>query len=81
MFVTHSFVGHPSSPRQFIVMQAPIPNTNGDFWRLIWEQRVGVVVVLTQEDEVDTWWPEEGEQHSYSAVVDGSRVESKQYVA
>ena len=30
---------------------------------------MGVVVVLTKEDEVDGWWPEEGDQHSYSLVV------------
>lgn len=57
--------------------QAPIPSTFGDFWRLVWEQRVGVVVVLTREEEVDPWWPEEGEQDSYSLVVGGKWVDSK----
>lgn len=37
---------------------------------------MGVVVVLTRDEEVDSWWPEEGEQHSYSLVVDGTRRES-----
>ena len=76
-FSSPSYVGPPTSPRQFIVTQAPIPSTFGDFWRLIWEQRVGVVVVLTREDEVDDWWPEEGDGHAYSLVVDGIRRESE----
>ena len=38
---------------------------------------MGVVVVLTRDEEVGGWWPEEGEQHSYSLVVDGTRNESK----
>lgn len=37
---------------------------------------MGVVVVLTRDEEVDSWWPEEGDEHSYSLVVDGSRKES-----
>lgn len=76
-FFTLSFVGPSTSPKQFIVSQAPIPSTFGDFWRLVWEQRVGVVVVLAKEEEVDPWWPEEGEQHSYHLVVGGKWVDSK----
>ncbi len=69
-------MGPSTSPKQFIVTQAPIPSTFGDFWRLVWEHRVGVVVVLTREEEVGDWWPEEGDEHSYSLVVDGARIES-----
>lgn len=36
-----------------------------------------MVVVLTREDEVDSWWPEEGEQQSQSLVVDGDWIDSK----
>ena len=43
---------------------------------MIWEQRVGVIIILTKEDEVDAWWPEEGESHSYSLVVDRQRQDS-----
>lgn len=32
---------------------------------------MGVVVILTMEEEVTGWWPEEGEQLSYPLVVDG----------
>ena len=38
---------------------------------------MGVVIVLTRDNEVDSWWPEDGEQHSYSSVIDGTRIESK----
>lgn len=76
-FLLCSYVGPAFSPKRFIVTQAPIPSTFGDFWRLVWEQRVGVVVVLTRGQEADDWWPEEGDEHSYSLVVQGRRADSK----
>ncbi len=36
---------------------------------MVWEQRVGVIVVLTCEGEVGVWWPEEGEGQSHALVV------------
>ena len=38
---------------------------------------MGVVVVVTREGEADEWWPEEGDQHSYSLVVQGRRNDSE----
>lgn len=72
-----SFVGYPASPKHFIVGQAPIPSTIGDFWRMIWEQGVGVIIVLCKEEEADPWWPEEGDEHIYSLVMGGAWMDSK----
>ena len=36
-----------------------------------------MVVVLTKEREVDEWWPEEGDEHSYSLVLQGKRSDSE----
>ena len=38
---------------------------------------MGVVVVLTEQGEVDLWWPEESEQLSYSLVVEGEWMDSE----
>lgn len=37
--------------RQYIATQAPIPATFNDFWRVVWEQDVRVIVMLTAESE------------------------------
>ena len=53
--------------------QLPLDGTQDDFWRMVWEQRVGVVVVLTGEggEEVEGggWLPGDGETHRHSLVV------------
>lgn len=34
-------------PQEFIAAQGPLPQTVGDFWRLVWEQQSHTLVMLT----------------------------------
>jgi len=33
---------------RYIATQAPIPQTFADFWNLIWEQKIAVIVMLVE---------------------------------
>jgi protein tyrosine phosphatase len=48
---------------QFVVTQFPLPSTVGDFWRLIAEKSISLIVVLNEVDEkienVCKFWPSE----------------------
>ncbi|KAM9753864.1 receptor-type tyrosine-protein phosphatase zeta-like isoform 1-T3 [Menidia menidia] len=54
-----SFVSGYRMRREFIITQNPLPGTIGDFWRMIWEQRVQLIVSLpgTEGGESGVLWP------------------------
>ena len=49
----------------YIGTQGPLPNTVGDFWRMVWEQQCCTVVMMTKLEErnrlkCDQYWPSKG---------------------
>ncbi|THH12170.1 hypothetical protein EW145_g171 [Phellinidium pouzarii] len=40
-----------STRRQYIATQGPLPSTFSDFWTVVWEQNVRVILMLTRECE------------------------------
>lgn len=53
----------PKAPA-YIATQAPLPNTLGDFWQMVWEQGSVVIVNLTHLSESEIlktpYWPNKG---------------------
>ncbi|KAK2748207.1 hypothetical protein FQN55_004483 [Onygenales sp. PD_40] len=50
-YVNANYIQASRSNKKYIATQAPIPATFNDFWRVIWEQDVRVIVMLTAESE------------------------------
>ncbi|KAF7268015.1 hypothetical protein GWI33_018816 [Rhynchophorus ferrugineus] len=61
-YINASFVQQlsPFTP-QFIVTQAPLPSTYGDFWTMVLEQQVELIFCPLNEKEIgnDVYWPSE----------------------
>ncbi|XP_014392819.1 PREDICTED: receptor-type tyrosine-protein phosphatase H [Myotis brandtii] len=61
-YINASFMPGLWSPREFIATQGPLPQTVGDFWRLVWEQQSHTLVMLTNCMELgrvkcEHYWP------------------------
>jgi len=60
--------------KEYISTQAPMPSTIPDFWRMIWEQEVPVIVMLTKLFErgqirAHAYWPDKvGETMNYGDI-------------
>ncbi|XP_073703352.1 receptor-type tyrosine-protein phosphatase beta [Garra rufa] len=59
---------------EYIATQGPLPGTKDDFWRMVWEQNVHSLVMVTQCVErgmvkCDRYWPIDNEPLYYGDVV------------
>ncbi|KAG8220162.1 hypothetical protein J3R82DRAFT_1194 [Butyriboletus roseoflavus] len=50
-YVNASYVQPLCTRKRYIATQGPLPSTFVDFWTLVWEQNVHVIVMLTREVE------------------------------
>ncbi|XP_032391546.1 tyrosine-protein phosphatase non-receptor type 9 isoform X2 [Etheostoma spectabile] len=75
-YINASFMDGYKRSNAYIATQGPLPKTFGDFWRMVWEQMVLIIVMTTRVVErgrvkCGQYWPlEEGrtEQHGYFLV-------------
>ena len=74
-FVTDRNSAPTESKKQlYICCQAPLANTFHDFWRMIWEQNVPLLVMLTNlieknQVKADQYWPDQiGEVRMYGRI-------------
>ncbi|XP_049578288.1 receptor-type tyrosine-protein phosphatase zeta isoform X8 [Syngnathus scovelli] len=72
-YINASYVTGYRKSKEFIITQNPLPSTLKDFWRMIWEHDVRVIVSLPgperaqgeeeeeEEEEPSVFWPGKGE--------------------
>ncbi|KAF8473163.1 protein-tyrosine phosphatase-like protein [Kalaharituber pfeilii] len=63
-YINASFIKASRSRKRYIATQGPLPSTYQDFWSVVWEQDVRVIVMLTAESEggqvkCHPYWTEE----------------------
>jgi len=47
-YINANYIGGAEGPRTYIASQGPLRNTSNDFWRMMWEEKSDVVVMLTR---------------------------------
>uniref|UniRef100_A0A8C6U9L8 Receptor-type tyrosine-protein phosphatase epsilon n=1 Tax=Neogobius melanostomus TaxID=47308 RepID=A0A8C6U9L8_9GOBI len=64
-YINASYIDGYTEKNKFIGAQGPKEDTVADFWRMIWEQKVATIVMLTnlkerKEDKCNQYWPDQG---------------------
>ncbi|XP_076445477.1 uncharacterized protein LOC143283186 [Babylonia areolata] len=73
-FINANFIPGYTSQREYIATQGPMVLTFSDFWRMVWEQKSSLIVMLSDLQErgrpkVDMYWPELHTKLQYGDII------------
>lgn len=63
-YINANYIDGYRKQNAYIATQGPLPETFGDFWRMVWEQRSATVVMMTRLEEKSRVSP-----HDYFAAL------------
>ncbi|XP_062856317.1 receptor-type tyrosine-protein phosphatase beta-like [Trichomycterus rosablanca] len=73
-YINASYVPGNNFRREYIATQGPLPGTKDDFWKMVWEQNVHNIVMVTQCVEkgrvkCDHYWPFDQDPLYYGDLI------------
>ncbi|XP_076800967.1 receptor-type tyrosine-protein phosphatase epsilon-like [Clavelina lepadiformis] len=73
-YINASFIDGYSQTAKFIATQGPKENTLNDFWRMVFEQRCKVIVMVTQlregnKTKCEKYWHDPGEEMAFGNIL------------
>ncbi|XP_062864286.1 protein tyrosine phosphatase receptor type Db isoform X2 [Trichomycterus rosablanca] len=71
-YINANFIDGYRRQGAYIATQGPMPETMGDFWRMVWEQHTANIIMITKLEEksrnkCDQYWPSRGTE-TYGAM-------------
>ncbi|XP_064602809.1 phosphatidylinositol phosphatase PTPRQ-like [Liolophura sinensis] len=81
-YINANYIPGYNSKREYIASQGPLPGTKDDFWRMIWEQNVSLIVMVTKCMEgrgrvkCEQYWPNDDEPVYFGELIVQRRSES-----
>ncbi|MED6262408.1 hypothetical protein ATANTOWER_019048, partial [Ataeniobius toweri] len=83
-YINASYIPGYNSNREYIATQGPLPSTVSDFWRMVWEEKVKRIVMVTNHIEAgrkkcEKYWPEDMKRRVYGEVLVTGTSEIKEH--
>ncbi|CAI5659057.1 unnamed protein product [Oreochromis niloticus] len=82
-YINANYMPGYSSNREYIATQGPLPSTVNDFWRMIWEQRVKRIIMVTNcieggQTKCEQYWPADRKPCLYGELLVTMRSEQQE---